>query len=159
MALTHGDESNEWGEPEALDVKPLTAAQAQALRESEPALSPWWVVAMQMVAGLLVTLVAWGISGELVVGVSALYGALVVILPAALFARGLMSRFSSLNAATASFGFFLWEALKIAASVALMAAAPKLIENLSWLALMAGLVVTLKVYWLALLVRAKPKHR
>ena len=159
MALTHGDESNESGESDALDVKPLTAAQAQALRESEPALSPWWVVAMQMVAGLLVTLVAWGVSGELVVGVSALYGALVVILPAALFARGLMSRFSSLNAATASFGFFLWEALKIAASVALMAAAPKLIENLSWLALMAGLVVTLKVYWLALLMRAKPKHR
>jgi ATP synthase protein I len=106
--------------------------------------------------GVLVALVAWGMTGEVVVGGSVLYGALVVVIPAALFARGLMSRFSSINPATASFGFFLWEAVKIGVSVVMLAAAPRLIANLSWLALMAGLIVTLKVYWLALLMRAKP---
>ena len=139
------------------DYLPLTAAQAQALREIEPAVSPWRIVRLQCMAGVLVALVAWGVTGELVVGGSALYGALVVVIPAALFARGLMSRFSSINPATASFGFFLWEAVKIGVSVVMLAAAPRLIGNLSWLALMAGLVVTLKVYWLALLMRAKPK--
>ena len=140
------------------DFKRLTAQEAQSLRESDPALSPWWVVGLQCVAGVVVALIAWGVSGEASVGWSAGYGALAVIIPAALFARGLMSRFSSLNAATASFGFFLWEAVKIAVSISMLAAAPRLIENLSWLALLAGLVVTLKMYWLALLKRPKPKQ-
>lgn len=127
------------------------------MRESEPALSPWWVIGWQLVAGLLTALVAWGVSGQTVAAWSALYGAVAVIIPAALFARGLMSQFSSLNAATASFGFFVWEAVKLAVTVAMIAVAPRLIEDLSWLAMLAGLVVTLKVYWLALLVRPKRK--
>jgi ATP synthase protein I len=144
-------------EPEEREFKPLTAEEARALRESEPALSPWWVVGWQLVAGLLTALVAWGVSGQTVAAWSALYGAVAVIIPAALFARGLMSQFSSLNAATASFGFFVWEAVKLAVTVAMIAVAPRLIEDLSWLAMLAGLVVTLKVYWLALLVRPKRK--
>jgi len=145
-------------EPEEQDFKRLTAEQAQALRESDPALSPWWVVGLQCFAGLAVALLAWGVSGTASVGWSAGYGALAVIIPAALFARGLMSRFSSINAATAGFGFFLWEAVKIAVSIAMIAVAPRLIADLSWLALLAGLFVTLKMYWLALLKRPKPKQ-
>ena len=154
IALVHALEADE---PQEQDFKPLTAEQARVLRESEPALSPWRVVGWQMVAGLLSALVAWGVSGQAVAGWSAMYGAVAVIIPAALFARGLMSQFSSLNAAAASFGFFVWEAVKLAVSVAMIAAAPRLIENLSWLAMMAGLFVTLKVYWLALLLRPKRK--
>jgi ATP synthase protein I len=140
------------------DFKRLTSQEAQALREREPALSPWWVVGLQCLAGLAVALIAWGVSGKASAAWSAAYGALAVIIPAALFARGLMSRFSSLHAATASFGFFLWEAVKIGVSIAMLAAAPRLIENLSWLALMAGLFVTLKMYWFALLKRPKAKQ-
>ena len=155
MALSNGFDAD-GAEPE--DFKRLTAQEAQALRESDPALSPWWVVGMQCVAGFATALVVWGVSGDVSVALSAAYGALAVIIPAALFARGLMSRFSSLHAATASFGFFLWEAVKLAVSIAMIAAAPRLIENLSWLALLVGLVVTLKMYWLALLMRPKPKQ-
>lgn len=145
-------------ELEEQDFKRLSAQEAQALRESDPALSPWWVVGLQCVAGLVVALLAWGVSGKVSVAWSAAYGALAVIIPAALFARGLMSQFSSLNAATAGFGFFVWEAVKMAVSVAMIVAAPRLIADLSWLALMAGLFVTLKMYWLALLKRPKPKQ-
>jgi ATP synthase protein I len=77
------------------------------------------------------------------------------VIPAALFARGLTSQFSSINAATAGFGFFVWEAIKIGVSVGMMAAAPQLVPGLDWLAMLIGLVVTLKVYWLALLLRQK----
>jgi ATP synthase protein I len=80
---------------------------------------------------------------------------LAVVVPAALFARGLMSRFSSMNAATAGFGFFVWEAVKIAVTVGMLVAAPQLLPGLDWLAMLIGLVVTLKVYWLALLMRPK----
>jgi ATP synthase protein I len=155
MALAHGFKADESEEPE---IKRLTRQEAQALRQSDPALSPWSVVGLQCVAGLLVALVAWGVSGQAVVGWSAGYGAVAVIIPAALFARGLMSQFSSLNAATAGFGFFVWEAVKMAVSVAMIVAAPRLIPDLSWLAMLAGLFVTLKMYWLALLMRPKPKQ-
>ena len=138
-----------------LDFKPLTAAQAQALREQDPPLSPWWVVAGQVAAGLLVALAAWGLTGRPNAGWSAGYGALAVVIPAALFARGLMSQFSSINAMTAGFGFFVWEAIKISASVGLLIAAPRLVTDLDWLAMLIGLIVTLKVYWVALLMRPK----
>ena len=144
-------------ELEDQDFKPLTSQEAQALREREPALSPWWVVGLQCLAGLAVALVAWGLSGKAAAW-SAAYGALAVIIPAALFARGLMSQFSSLNAATASFGFFVWDAVKLAVSVAMIVLASRLVADLSWPALLAGLFVTLKMYWLALLKRPKPEQ-
>ena len=102
MALATGFGTDE---DEELEVKRLTPQEAQALRESDPALSPWWVVGLQCVAGVALVLVAWGVSGKASVIWSVAYGALAVIVPAALFARGLMSQFSSLNAATATFGF------------------------------------------------------
>lgn len=153
MSAVHGFDADE---SDDLDFKRLTAQEAAALRKTDPALSPWWVVGLQCVAGLVVAVMAWGVSGG-VAAVSAAYGAAAVIIPAALFARGVMSQFSSLNAATASFGFFLWEAVKLAVSVAMIVMAPRLIVNLSWLALLAGLFVTLKMYWLALLMRPKPQ--
>ena len=47
-------------------------------------------------------------------------------------------------------GLFLWELVKIILTVALLLVAPKVISNLSWLALVAGFVVTINVYWLAM---------
>jgi ATP synthase protein I len=140
-------ESNE-DEPEAF--KPLTAEQARQLREQNPSVSPWWVVAGQVGVGLVVAFATWGITGRQEAGWSAAYGALAVILPAALFARGLTGRFASLNPGTAVLGFFLWEMVKLALSVAMLIAAPRLVSALSWPALLAGLVLTMKVYWVAM---------
>jgi ATP synthase protein I len=140
--------------PETIDeeppFEPLTAQEARRLREQNPPLSPWWVVAGQAAMGLVVALAAWAVTGRQNVGWSAGYGALAVVIPAAIFARGLTGRFASLNAGTAAFGFMVWEMVKIAASVALLAAAPKLVPALSWPALLVGLVLTMKVYWVAL---------
>ena len=135
---------------EELPFKPLTAQEAQKLREQNPPVSPWWVVAGQAVVGLVVALAAWAITGRQNVGWSAAYGALAVVIPAAIFARGLTGRFSSLNAGTAAVGFMVWEMVKIASSIALLMAAPRLVAALSWPALLVGLVLTMKVYWFAL---------
>ena len=73
-----------------------------------------------------------------------------MVIPAAIFARGLTGRFASLNAGTAAVGFMVWEMVKIALSIAMLAAAPRLVADLSWPALLVGLVLTMKVYWVAL---------
>ncbi len=133
----------------------LTADEARRLRLKNPPLSPWWVVAGQVVVGLLVALLVWGWTGQSSVGWSVAYGSLVVVAPAALFARGLMGRLSSLNPASAVAGFFLWEMVKLGLSLALLALATRMVPGLNWLAMLGGLVVTMKVYWVALLIAPK----
>jgi len=152
MATAAQFDADEFGD---LPFKRLSAQEALALRIKQPPLSPWRVVGWQAAVGFVVALFAWFWTGRTGAGWSAAYGALAVVLPAALFARGLMSRFSSINAVTASFGFFVWEALKLAMTVVMLAAASRLVTNLDWLALLVGLVLTLKVYWMALLLRPK----
>jgi ATP synthase protein I len=135
--------------------KVLTAEEARELRLKNPPLSPWRVVSVQLGVGIVAALLAWALTGQRSVGWSVGYGALAVVIPAALFARGLMGRFASLNPATAAVAFFLWEMVKIAVSVTLLALAPKMVPGLSWLAMLIGLVVTMKVYWVALLMAPK----
>jgi ATP synthase protein I len=145
-------------ESDALTFKRLTKQEAQALREMQPPISPWRVIRLQVLVGVGVALLAWLFTMKASVAWSAAYGALAVIVPAMLFARGLMSQFSSINAMTAGFGFFVWEAVKIGVSVAMLFAAPKLVHELNWLAMLIGLIVTMKVYWVALLMRPKLKQ-
>ena len=130
--------------------EPLTAEQVAELRKHQPLLSVWRVVGVQAVLGLLVAALVWLVSERMAAVYSAVYGALAVIVPAALFARGLTSRFASANAGAAIFGFFLWEMVKIGLTVAMLFAAPRWVSDLSWPAMLAGLVVTMKVYWVAL---------
>ncbi len=144
-----------WESPDNAEEEftPLTAQQVQDLRRTQPLLSVWRVVAAQMGVGLLVALASWGVSGKTSVGVSAGYGALAVVIPAALFARGLTRRMNSLHAGAAVLGFFVWEVVKIALTVAMLALATRVIDELSWPAMLVGLVVTMKVYWVALACR------
>ena len=134
---------------------PLTAAEAQALRDKQPSTSPWRVLVIQALAGIGVALAAWAIVGKASAGWSAGYGALAVLIPGAVFARGLTSRLTSVNAGTAMLGFFFWEAVKIALAVAMLVAAPKVVSDLSWPALLVGLVITMKAVWVSLLMRPK----
>ena len=136
-----------------LEFKRLSAQEAQALRESNPSVSPWWVVGMQVAVGLLVALAVWGVTGISSAGWSAGYGALAVVVPAALFVRGLSRQQQAASAGSALTGFFVWEMVKIALTVAMLFAAPRLVWQLNWLALLAGFVVTMKVYWLAMWLR------
>ena len=139
---------------EGVDEEPafrkLTAQDAQHLREKHPQVKLWKVLAGQVVVGVLAALAAWGWTGSQAAGWSAAYGAWAVVLPAAIFARGLTGRFASRNAGNAAAAFMAWEMVKIAATVAMLVMAPKVVTALSWPALLAGLVLTVKVYWVAL---------
>ena len=98
------------------------------------------------------------ITGRQEVGWSLLYGAFTVVVPGALMARGMTSRLSSMSPGSSAVSFMLWEMVKIAVSVAMLVLAPKLVQPLSWPALLVGLVLCMKVYWVALLWRGTAKR-
>lgn len=131
------------------NFKPLSAEQAQAFRSKNPQMNLWWIVSGQVLMGLFVAGVAWVVSGQASVALSAAYGALAVVVPSLLFARGLSRHVGSPTGAAMA-AFFVWEMIKVALTVAMLFAAPRLVAQLSWLALLAGFVVTLKVYWVAM---------
>ena len=137
------------------EARPLTKEEAQALRAAEPPLSPWRVVGVQAALGAGVALLLALLSGHEEWGWSLLYGAATVVVPGALMARGMTSRLSSKSPGTSAVSFMLWEMVKIAVSIAMLMLAPKLVQNLAWPALLAGLVLCMKVYWLALLWRGR----
>jgi len=138
------------------EFQPWSAEQAQAWRQSQPVFSVWRVLAAQMLVAVLLAGVFAVWLKSRAVGLSWMYGALTVILPAALFARGLTSRAASLNAMTAAMSFAVWQGVKWVLAVLLLVLAPRVLPELSWPALLAGLIVTMKVYWLAL-IWGKPK--
>ncbi len=152
--------SGPWGPemPEEPPFKPLTQEEAQALRAKHPPLSPWRVVGVQAVVGLLVALLValttsrWDWAGSL------LYGAACVVLPGALMARGVTSRLASVSPGASVVSFMVWEGIKVVSSVAMLVLAPKVVQNLVWPALLVGLVLCLKLYWVALLWRGSKKN-
>ena len=152
--LSHGYKKSDQSTPGDI-AKPLTRAEAQAFRKQHKTLSPWEVLVWQAAAGVIIAAIAWAVTGLVSVAWSVLYGALAVVVPAAMFARGLSSRVLSINPAAAVTGFFLWEMMKIGLVLAMLFAAPKLISNLSWPAMLVGLVGTMKVVWLTLWFESK----
>ena len=139
----------------AVPFKALTREEASALRAKEPPLDPWRVIAVQAGVGLVVALLAALVMGRVEVGWSALYGAACVVVPGALMARGMTSRLSSMSPGTSAVSFMLWEMVKIAVSIAMLMLAPRLVQHLSWPALLVGMVLCMKVYWVALLWRGR----
>jgi len=100
---------------------------------------------------------AWLVGGS-VTAVSALYGALVVVLPAALMARGTTSALSRLSVVTSAISMLVWAGVKMGASVLMLVLAPRIVQPLSWPALLVALVVCMQVYWFALLWRGRSKN-
>ena len=135
--------------------KALTREEAAALKAREPSVSPWRVIAVQAAVGGVAALIGWLITGQSVVMWSMLYGAATVVVPGALMARGMTSRLSSMAPGASAVSFMLWEMVKIAVSLVMLGIAGQIVQPLSWPALLVGLVVCIKVYWVALLWRRR----
>ena len=152
---TWDEDEDEAAAPGRAAFKPLTREQASALRAKQPPLSPWRVVGAQVAVGVVTALLAMLFTGRQELAWSALYGASIVVLPGALMARGMTSRLSSVSPVSGAVSFLLWESTKIVASVAMLLLAPRLVQPLSWPALLAALVLCMQTYWLALLWRGR----
>ncbi len=111
----------------------------------------WHVVLTQWSVGLLVGVVVAVLSGSYPIGLSFAYGAVTVAFPCTVMAWGMqfsaVSRKASGHLAPMLAAFALWECIKILLAISMLWAAPSVVDELNWLALLAGLVVVLKVYW------------
>ncbi len=136
--------------------KALTREQARELAARDPhAVNPWRVIAVQAAVGLGVALIAGVATGRMEIVWSALYGAGVVVVPGALMARGMTSKLSSVSPGASAVSVMLWSMVKIGVSIAMLMLAAKLVQPLSWPALLATMVLCMLVYWFALLMRKR----
>jgi len=135
--------------------KRLSREEAAVLRAHEPPVSPWRVIAVQAVVGVVAALIGGLITARSEVAWSLLYGAATVVVPGALMARGMTSKLSSMAPGASAVSFMLWEFVKIGVSLAMLVIAAKIVQPLVWPALLVGLVVCMKVYWVALLWRRR----
>lgn len=133
--------------------KVLSAQEARQFRDKLKMVSPWRVVGVQCLAGLVCVAVAWLWTGSAPVAWSALYGALATVLPSALLARG-MTRWAS-SASLAAVRFMVWEMMKIGVAIAMLVIASRVVPQLNWPALLLTMVVCIKVNWFALLWRGR----
>lgn len=144
QAWPHESES----EDEQEQFKPLTPQEAQAWRQQYQPLSLGYVLLGQILVGIVVVILTGAVAGVQAAW-SAAYGALVVIVPSAVFARALARKAAHSGAAAAVTRMFTWELVKLLLSVALLVLAPRLLSQLNWLALLAAMVLVSKTYWLA----------
>jgi ATP synthase protein I len=136
--------------------KRLTRDEAQALlANSRHSVSPWRVIAVQAAMGGLLAVLAGAVGSRWEFFWSALYGAAVVVVPGALMARGMTSRLSNVSPGASAVSVMLWSTVKIGVSVVMLMLAAKLVQPLSWPALLATMVLCMLVYWFALLKRRR----
>jgi ATP synthase protein I len=128
----------------------LTREEAAAWRARNPMVSPWRVVAVQGAVGLVVAMLAWLLTRRVDVFGSALYGAATAVIPGALMARGMTSPLSAMSPVVSTVSVMGWGSVKLIVSVALLGVAPKVVQPLSWPALLAALAACLMVYGFAL---------
>ncbi|CAN1490174.1 ATP synthase protein I [Burkholderiaceae bacterium] len=144
------------------NFKPLTREEARQWRSSQPALSLRWLLMWQVLSALVLAVLAAWLTSDPVVVKSVLYGAGAVLLPSALMAWGVTSsamvRQVSGEAKASLVNFFVWEGIKLVLVLVLLGLAPVLMEAVDWLALVAGLVVVLKVFGWVLYVQTKRRR-
>lgn len=104
----------------------------------------------QSVATLIVAWLAWFWAGQHG-AVSAGLGGAAVVIPNLLFALSLWAAARSGRASVA--GFFVGELIKVAATLALLVIVAGVYRDLHWLALLAGLIVALKVNLFVILIK------
>lgn len=132
---------------------PLSVDEAKVLRSKLWIWSPVTVLACQALVGVLLVGSIWALTAGFEKALSALAGVACVVLPGVVFAHGMRRVVGSGLPGLALSGFVFWELIKLALTVGLLCVVPLVLVKVEWLFLLAGLVVTLKASWLALIPR------
>jgi len=138
---------NPWPDDSEDDSRPLSVEQARHWRSQQLAMPAWLLLVGQLAAGVVVALMLGLIWNSAVMAWSAAYGALAVVLPNAALMRGMAGARGRVRPEAVMLRFFVWELVKIGLTVAILGGARRVLGELSWPALLTGLVLTMKVNW------------
>ncbi|WGS49860.1 ATP synthase subunit I [Paraburkholderia sp. D15] len=133
------------------NIVPLTRAEAEKLfgpNVSRPSrVTPFKVVAAQMVLSLGATLVWWLFyKPPGAAALSAFLGGAICWVPGALFA----ARLRTLSGAETVMSWMIGEALKMGTTIAMFVAIAFWYHDVRWVPLLVTYLVALKTYWIAL---------
>jgi ATP synthase protein I len=148
----HPSSADSWDAgQEEKNIVPLTRAQAEKLfgpGVSRPSrVTPFRVVAAQMVLSLVATLVWWLFyKPPGAAALSAFLGGAICWVPGALFA----ARMRTLSGAETILRWMVGEALKMGTTVAMFVAIAYWYHDVRWIPLLVTYLIVLKTYWIAL---------
>ncbi|HYS62333.1 MAG TPA: ATP synthase subunit I [Paraburkholderia sp.] len=133
------------------NIVPLTRAEAEKLfgpNVSRPSrVTPFKVVAAQMVLSLVATLVWWLFyKPPGAAALSAFLGGAICWVPGALFA----ARLRTLSGAETVMSWMIGEALKMGTTIAMFVAIAFWYHDVRWVPLLVTYLIALKTYWIAL---------
>ena len=133
------------------NIVPLTRAEAEKLfgpNVSRPSrVTPFKVVAAQMVLSLGATLVWWLFyKPPGAAALSAFLGGAICWVPGALFA----ARLRTLSGAETAMSWMIGEALKMGTTIAMFVAIAFWYHDVRWVPLLVTYLIALKTYWIAL---------
>ncbi|MFM0168948.1 ATP synthase subunit I [Paraburkholderia sediminicola] len=133
------------------NIVPLTRAEAEKLfgsNVSRPSrVTPFKVVAAQMVLSLGATLVWWLFyKPPGAAALSAFLGGAICWVPSALFA----ARLRTLSGAETAMSWMIGEALKMGTTIAMFVAIAFWYHDVRWVPLLVTYLIALKTYWIAL---------
>ncbi|RKP59338.1 ATP synthase subunit I [Pararobbsia silviterrae] len=136
------------------NIVPLTRAEAEQLfgaKVSRPSrVTPFKVVAAQMVVSLVAALICWQfLSRPGDAARSALLGGAICWVPGALFAL----RLRGFGSQQSVVGLMVGEAIKMGVTVAMFVVIAEFVPDVRWLPLLLTYLVALKTYWVALALR------
>lgn len=154
-------------EPHEAEVHvPLTGQEAEVLIQKLGAVKLdvflTTVLVWQLSAAVSMGVLVWWLWPNTTTAVSVFYGALCAALPSALVAFVVKRRMSAnilKHPGDALLGLLVLELVKVVAAVCMLFAAPLALEAPQWVAVVAGFVLTLKIYWLVALLELRHTSR
>ena len=154
ITAARGDNNAQWDadqQQDNNDIVPLTRTEAEKLfgpQVSRPSrVTPFRVVAAQVVLSLVATLVWWLFyKPPGAAALSAFLGGAICWLPGALFA----ARLKQLSGAGTVMNWMLGEAFKMGATIAMFVVIAFWYHEVQWIPLLVTYLIALKTYWIAL---------
>ena len=145
--------TDRWQDEPDEEYKPLNADEVRQWRSQQPPSPIWRALAWQTGFGLIVSAgIGWLWQSEMLAW-SAAYGMLAVVLPQVVMTRGMAGMQGRWSPQALLLRFFVWELVKIVLTVAILLSASNMLGEMSWPAVIAGLVVTMKANWILLVFR------
>lgn len=142
--------TNRWLDDPEEEFNPLSVEEARQWRLRQRRSPAWYPLAWQLGIGLIAS-IAIGLGWQSgMLARSAAYGVCAVVFPQALQLRGMADTDRRWRPEALLLRFIVWEAVKIALTLAILYGAHTALGEFSWPALLAGLVVTMKANWFLL---------